>query len=43
MATLYRRECNKWLKQNCADVKGKVLSIGSGSDGDGQGNFYRNY
>ena len=38
-----RRESNVWLKRHCADVTGAVLSIGSGSDQDGEGATYREY
>ena len=38
-----RREANAWLRQECASVQGKVLSIGSGNDSDGLGDVYRSY
>lgn len=38
-----RKESNKWLRQECKDIQGDVLSIGSGNDSDGEGGFYRNY
>lgn len=38
-----RREGNKWLHHHCGKISGRVLSIGSGSDADNQGDFYRNY
>ena len=38
-----RKESNKWLHRNCRDIKGRVLSIGSGGDDDNEGNYYRNY
>ena len=38
-----RREANAWLRQECASVRGKVLSIGSGNDSDGLGDVYRSY
>lgn len=38
-----RIESNKWLRVNCKDINGKILSIGSSDDSDGQGDFYRNY
>ena len=38
-----RKESNKWLRRNCGDIQGKVLSIGSGSDADSEGDYYRNY
>jgi SAM-dependent methyltransferase len=41
--TRERKESNRWLRRNCADVKGHVLSIGSEYDKDGEGGFYRDY
>lgn len=41
--TKARRESNAWLRAHCRDVKGVVLSIGSGRDDDREGDFYRNY
>lgn len=38
-----RKESNSWLKTQCADIRGEVLSIGSGDDSDGEGSFYRLY
>ena len=38
-----RRESNKWLRDNCRDIQGRVLSIGSGSDMDKEGGHYRDY
>ncbi len=38
-----RREGNKWLRHHCSGIQGRILSIGSGSDADNQGDFYRNY
>ena len=38
-----RVQSNKILKRWCADVKGDVLSIGSGGDIDKQGGKYREY
>ena len=38
-----RVQSNKILKRWCADVKGDVLSIGSGGDIDKQGGHYRDY
>jgi SAM-dependent methyltransferase len=38
-----RKESNKWLHLNCRDIKGDVLSIGSGNDADNEGDHYRNY
>jgi len=38
-----RKESNRWLKKYCKNIKGKVLSIGSGEDSDDEGDFYKNY
>lgn len=38
-----RKESNKWLHRNCREIQGKVLSIGSGGDSDGEGSCYKNY
>lgn len=38
-----RRDSNAWLWKNARTVSGRVLSIGSGSDADGQGRYYRDY
>lgn len=38
-----RVESNKLLRRWCADVTGRVLSIGSGGDIDKQGRHYRDY
>lgn len=38
-----RRESNAWLRRQCNDICGRVLSIGSGDDSDGEGGTYRNY
>lgn len=38
-----RRESNRWLLRQCPEIQGDVLSIGSESDSDRQGDFYRNY
>ena len=38
-----RRESNIWLQATCGDVHGKVLSIGSGDDSDGEGKKYHEY
>ncbi|QQS55650.1 MAG: class I SAM-dependent methyltransferase [Candidatus Competibacteraceae bacterium] len=38
-----RRESNAWLRQHCMAIQGKVLSIGSGNDSDGEGSHYRDY
>ncbi len=43
LPTKGRKEANIWLAENCSDVKGRVLSIGSGDDADGQGKSYREY
>jgi SAM-dependent methyltransferase len=38
-----RKESNKWLRENCKDIKGKVLSIGSMNDRGGTGHSYKDY
>lgn len=38
-----RKESNEWLRDHCRNIQGKVLSIGSGNDADGEGDQYRNY
>jgi SAM-dependent methyltransferase len=38
-----RRQSNTWLLRQARSVSGSVLSIGSGTDSDGQGRFYRDY
>ncbi len=38
-----RVESNKWLTEHCKGLPGKVLSVGSSDDGDGQGGNYRDY
>lgn len=38
-----RRESNRWLRDHARTVSGRVLSIGSGTDSDGQGGQYRDY
>jgi SAM-dependent methyltransferase len=38
-----RRESNVWLRKQCEDIQGKVLSIGSENDTDREGDCYRNY
>jgi SAM-dependent methyltransferase len=38
-----RKESNKWLHPTCRNIKGDVLSIGSGNDTDNEGDYYRNY
>lgn len=38
-----RRESNIWLQAKCSDIHGKVLSIGSGDDSDGEGKRYQEY
>jgi SAM-dependent methyltransferase len=43
VATRERKESNKWLKTHCADVAGKILSIGSADDSDHEGKTYRDY
>jgi SAM-dependent methyltransferase len=41
--TRARKESNEWLRVRCADIRGEVLSIGSGSDDDDEGSYYRSY
>ena len=41
--TRERKESNKWLRKNCRDIQGRVLSIGSGRDYDREGGYYRDY
>jgi SAM-dependent methyltransferase len=41
--TKSRRDANQWLKEHCRDITGKVLSIGSAEDSDGEGQRYRDY
>ena len=43
MVTRARKKSNRWLKEICEDIKGKVLSIGSGNDNDGKGMRYKDY
>lgn len=43
MPSRARVEANRWLKQHAAMVQGRVLSIGSRDDQDGQGDVYRHY
>lgn len=43
MASESRLKSNAWLKISCKNITGKVLSIGSLDDKDGEGSFYRNY
>lgn len=43
MYTRSRLDSNKWIRDKAFSLKGKILSIGSRDDGDGQGGFYRNY
>jgi len=38
-----RSESNSWIRNHCKDIKGKVLSTGSGYDDDREGDYYRNY
>lgn len=38
-----RKDSNEWLRENCKDIKGKVLSVGSMEDRDGTGNSYKSY
>lgn len=38
-----RVKSNAWLRDNCAGIRGRVLSIGTLDDSDGQGGRYRDY
>lgn len=38
-----RRATNRWLRQHAANISGKVISVGSGSDSDKEGSHYRDY
>lgn len=38
-----RRLSNAWLREQAADVEGRILSIGSGHDRDKEGGRYRDY
>lgn len=38
-----RTESNRWLRRQCKDIQGDVLSIGSGNDSDREGKLYRDY
>ena len=38
-----RLESNDWLRQHSGQIEGRVLSIGSGDDSDGEGGRYRDY
>lgn len=41
--TTAREEANIWLKYHAVDIKGDVLSIGSGTDRDGEEGKYQDY
>jgi SAM-dependent methyltransferase len=43
MASQARIESNRWLRTQASGVTGRVLSIGSGDDRDGEGGRYRDY
>jgi SAM-dependent methyltransferase len=43
MASKNRIESNTWLRKTCDDIKGDILSIGSLTDGDGEGSCYKDY
>src|SRR5262245_21286999 len=43
MASIARMESNRWLTMQTASIHGRVLSIGSMDDRDGEGRHYRNY
>ncbi len=38
-----RADSNRWLRAQCKDIGGAILSIGSLDDNDGEGRKYRNY
>lgn len=38
-----RKDSNDWLRENCKDIKGKILSVGSMEDRDGTGHSYKSY
>ncbi len=38
-----RRESNVWLRHHTSSIQGDVLSIGTGTDEDGEGGKYRDY
>jgi SAM-dependent methyltransferase len=38
-----RKDSNTWIQRHAKNIKGKVLSLGSGDDYDGAGNRYREY
>lgn len=41
--TRSRVESNAWLRRHAPEIRGKILSIGSGDDGDREGGRYRDY
>jgi SAM-dependent methyltransferase len=43
MASVARMESNRWLSAHTASIQGRVLSIGSMDDRDGEGRRYREY
>lgn len=43
MASIARRESNAWIRRQALTITGRVLSVGSGKDSDGEGGFYRSY
>lgn len=43
MVTRARKLSNKWIRENASHICGKVLSIGSRDDLDGEGHTYRSY
>jgi SAM-dependent methyltransferase len=43
MASVARIESNRWLAAQAATIQGRVLSIGSMDDKDGEGKRYRDY
>jgi len=42
-ASRARQESNRWLRAQAAAMPGRVLSVGSGDDSDGEGGHYRDY
>lgn len=42
-ASKARVDSNRWIYKHAKNIKGLVLSVGSGDDSDGMGNRYRSY
>jgi len=42
-ASKARIDSNRWIYKHAKNIKGLVLSVGSGDDSDGMGNRYRDY